>query len=70
MCPVIALARSDARNRAARAGLSRGDVVLAINGQPVDSVETLQRVLAAHPKQVALLVWRGGEQLFVPVAPV
>jgi len=59
-----------AQGAAARAGVARGDVVLAINGQPVDSVETLQRVLAAHPKQVALLVWRGGEQLFVPVAPV
>ncbi|GCL65031.1 serine protease [Rubrivivax pictus] len=59
-----------AQGAAARAGLSRGDVVLAINGQPVDSVETLQRVLAAKPKRVALLVWRAGEQLFVPVAPV
>jgi len=59
-----------AQGAAARAGLSRGDVVLAINGQPVDSVETLQRVLAAQPKRVALLVWRAGEQLFVPVAPV
>ncbi len=59
-----------AQGAAARAGLLRGDVVLAINGQPVDSVDTLRRVLAASPKRVALLVWRGGEQLFVPVAPV
>jgi serine protease Do len=59
-----------AQGAAARAGLSRGDVVLAINGQPVDSVDTLQRVLAAKPKRVALLVWRAGEQLFVPLAPV
>jgi serine protease Do len=59
-----------AQGAAARAGLVRGDVVLAINGQPVDSIDTLQRVLAASPKRVALLVWRAGEQLFVPVAPV
>jgi serine protease Do len=59
-----------AQGAAARAGLLRGDVVLAINGQPVDSVDTLKRVLAASPKRVALLVWRAGEQLFVPVAPV
>ncbi len=59
-----------AQGAAARAGVLRGDVVLAINGQPVDSVDTLKRVLAAAPKRVALLVWRGGEQLFVPVAPV
>jgi serine protease Do len=47
-----------------------GDVVLAINGQPVDSVDVLKKVLAGSPKRVALLVWRAGEQLFVPVAPV
>lgn len=60
----------DARGAAARAGVAAGDVVLAINGQPVDSVEVLKKVLAASPKRVALLVWRAGEQLFVPVAPV
>ncbi|MDH4392815.1 MAG: Do family serine endopeptidase [Aquabacterium sp.] len=59
-----------AQGAAARAGLVRGDVVLAINGQPVDSIDTLQRVLAGAPKRVALLVWRAGEQLFVPVSPV
>ena len=52
---------------AARAGLTQGDVVMAINGQPVDSVDELRRVLAAKPKSVALLVWRDGERLFVPV---
>lgn len=52
---------------AQRAGLARGDVVLAINGKPVDALEDIQRVLDAKPKNVALLVWRGGERLFVPV---
>ena len=52
---------------AARAGLQQGDVVMAINGQPVDRIEALQRVLAGKPKSVALLVWRQGERLFVPV---
>ena len=52
---------------AARAGLQQGDVVMAINGHPVDSVDSLKRVLAAKPKSVALLVWREGERLFVPV---
>ena len=59
-----------AEGAAARAGLTRGDVVLAINGQPVDSVAALRRVLAASVKGVALLVWRDGEQLFVPITPV
>ena len=57
----------EVQGAAARAGLAQGDVLLAINGQPVDSVDALKRVLAAKPKSVALLVWRDGERLFVPV---
>jgi serine protease Do len=60
----------ESRGAAARAGVAAGDVVLAINGQPVDNVDVLKKVLAASPKRVALLVWRAGEQLFVPIAPV
>ena len=52
---------------AARAGLQPGDVVMAINGQPVDEVAALKRVLDKQPRSVALLVWREGERLFVPV---
>ncbi len=52
---------------AARAGLTEGDVVMAINGHPVDNIDDLRRVLATKPKSVALLVWRDGERLFVPV---
>jgi len=52
---------------AARAGLAQGDVVMAINGQPVDQIDELRRVLARQPRSVALLIWRGGERLFVPV---
>ena len=52
---------------AARAGLQVGDVVLAINGRPVDSIDDLRQVLQRKPKSVALLVWRDGERLFVPV---
>ena len=51
----------------ARAGLQAGDVVLAINGRPVDSIDDLRQVLQRKPKSVALLVWRDGERLFVPV---
>ena len=47
--------------------VSIGDVVMAINGQPVDQVDQLRQVLSTKPRSVALLVWRGGERLFVPV---
>ncbi|WP_046113477.1 Do family serine endopeptidase [Aquincola tertiaricarbonis] len=52
---------------AARAGVSSGDVLLAINGQPVQSVEQLQGVLKNKPRSVALLIERQGERIFVPV---
>ena len=57
----------EAEGAAARAGVSPGDVVLAVNGQPVDSVEQLRAVLKSKPKNVALLVERRGERLFVPI---
>ncbi|MBK6863316.1 MAG: Do family serine endopeptidase [Ideonella sp.] len=51
----------------ARAGLAAGDVLLAINGQPVSSIEQIKGVLERKPKSVALLVERRGERIFVPV---
>ena len=52
---------------AARAGVEPGDVLLAVNGKPVQSVDEVQRVLQGKPKSVALLVQREGERIFVPV---
>ena len=52
---------------AARAGLAQGDVLLAINGQPVGSIEQVKSVMEKKPKSVALLVERRGERIFVPV---
>ncbi len=57
----------DAEGAAAQAGVQAGDVVLAINGHPVDSIGDLTSVLAKKPKSVALLLWRDGQRLFVPV---
>jgi serine protease Do len=52
---------------AERAGIEVGDLLLAINGKPVQSVEQIKGVLATKPKSVALLVQRDGDQIFVPV---
>jgi serine protease Do len=49
------------------AGVESGDVLLAINGKPVSSVEQIQGVLKTKPKSVALLVQREGQHIFVPV---
>jgi serine protease Do len=52
---------------AAKAGIRPGDVLLAINGRTVESVDEVKSVLAKKPKSVALLVERGGDKIFVPV---
>jgi serine protease Do len=52
---------------AERAGIQAGDVVLAINGKPVQSIEQVKSVLQGKPKSVALLVQRDGDTIFVPV---
>lgn len=57
----------NAAGPAARAGINPGDVVLAINGKPVTSVEQVRSVIEGKPKSVALLIERDGERIFVPV---
>ncbi|MET0520106.1 MAG: DegQ family serine endoprotease [Burkholderiaceae bacterium] len=57
----------DAAGAAALAGVQAGDVLLAINGTPVSSVEQVRKVVAAADKSVALLVQRGRDRIFVPV---
>ncbi|HRG71669.1 MAG TPA: PDZ domain-containing protein, partial [Thauera aminoaromatica] len=52
---------------AARAGLQRGDVILAINNQPVASVADLRAQLERAGKRFALLIQRGEARIFVPV---
>jgi len=49
------------------AGVQPGDVLLALNGKPVQDVEQVRAALKNSPKQVALLVSRDGQQIFVPV---
>ena len=48
-------------------GVEAGDVLLALNGQPVNDIEQVREALSKHPSQVALLVSRDGQQIFVPI---
>jgi serine protease Do len=57
----------DVAGAAARAGVEPGDVVLAVNGAPVSSVEQVKSVVAKAGKSVALLIQRGEDKIFVPV---
>jgi serine protease Do len=52
---------------AAGAGVEAGDVLLAVNGQPVNNVEQVRALVAKHEKSVALLIQRGEDKIFVPV---
>jgi len=52
---------------AAQAGLQQGDVILAVNNQPVGNVQTLRQLLEKAGNRFALLVQRGGARIFIPV---
>ncbi|MFJ3046112.1 DegQ family serine endoprotease [Herbaspirillum chlorophenolicum] len=58
----------DVNGPAAIAGIQSGDVILALNGTPVSSVEQLRTLASQAGKSVALLVERGDEKIFVPLA--
>jgi serine protease Do len=52
---------------AARAGIQEGDVVTAVNGKPVKSVDELRKAADQAKGSVALLVRRGEDTVFVPI---
>ena len=54
---------------AARAGIRRGDVIMAVNNQSVKSVEQFSQLIAQFDKgrSVALLVRRAGGSIYVPL---
>jgi serine protease Do len=56
-----------ASGAAARAGVEAGDVLLAVNGTPVKSVEQARSAISKSEKSVALLIQRGDDKIFVPV---
>lgn len=57
----------DVNGAAERAGIQPGDIILSANGDPVKSVEALRAKVSKSDKNVALLVQRDGNRLFIPV---
>ncbi len=51
----------------AAAGVQPGDVLIAVNGMPIDSIDQVRAIVAKSNKSVALLIERDGSQIFVPV---
>ncbi|MBW8906581.1 MAG: DegQ family serine endoprotease [Betaproteobacteria bacterium] len=58
---------ADASGPAARAGLQQGDVILAVNNQPVKSLEQMRQLVDRAGKHLALLVQREDARVFVPI---
>ena len=49
------------------AGIQPGDVILAVNGRPVTSVDQLKQMITQAGNSIALLIQRDNAQIFVPV---
>lgn len=69
--PVPTRAAGISLNSAARdAGMQPGDVILAVNGEPVWAFAELPPIVnAAEGQPLQLLVWRGGEELELTLVP-
>src|SRR5258707_12597972 len=52
---------------AAKAGLRRGDLITAVNGQAVKSGEAVRALVEKARETVAVLVRRGDATVFVPI---
>ncbi len=57
----------DVTGAAARAGILPGDVIIAVNGRPVVSINELREASAKAGRKVALLVQRENARIFVPL---
>ena len=54
---------------AEKAGIRPGDVILAVNSESVKNAEQLDKIIRDASKDVALLVKRGDNEMFIPVKP-
>lgn len=57
----------EAGGAAALAGVQPGDVLVAVNGTPIESIDQVRAIVAKANKSVALLIQREGSKIFVPV---
>ena len=51
---------------AALAGVQPGDIILGVNGKPIESVQQLRGAVKEKQSTVALLIERGNAQVFIP----
>lgn len=66
--PIVAEVRPD--GAAAEAGVQPGDVILSINGQPIETFSDVPRIVAPNPnRELIFVVDRGGREITLPVTP-
>jgi serine protease Do len=58
---------TESSGHAAEAGIQQGDVVLSVNGTAVTSVAQMRSLVHPGESQVALLIQRGDNRIFIPV---
>jgi serine protease Do len=58
---------ADVAGPAEAAGVEAGDVVLAVNGTPVNTPDQVKAAVDKSSKSVALLIQRGEDKIFVPI---
>ena len=62
--------QQDTQNPANAAGLQTGDIITAIDGQPIKDYSDLQQIIASNPdKSLNLIVSRSGSNLDITVTP-
>lgn len=72
--PGLLVVDLDPRGPAAGAGLSRNDLVTSVNGQPVNTIDAMRRLLEAALKEtpakpITLLVQRGEQSQAITITP-
>lgn len=63
----VGLIVESASGPAAKAGIQRGDVILALNREPIKSVEQLKSLVKKTDRTIALLIQRNDMRMYVPV---
>ncbi|SLN67472.1 Periplasmic serine endoprotease DegP precursor [Roseovarius gaetbuli] len=63
--PGVLVARLDPGSRAARSGITVGDIILAVNRVPVASVAELREQLTKVDRALALTIQRGSARIFL-----
>jgi serine protease Do len=63
----IGLMVEDSVGASAMAGVQPGDVLVAVNGTPIQSIDQVRAIVSKSNRSVALLIQRDGNRIFVPV---